>query len=56
MDFLSAAKYRYYGKDDSQNILQKVNREIHKNMSACEHEASLLMNEVISLEAMLLLE
>lgn len=20
MDFLSAAKYRYYGKDDSQNI------------------------------------
>lgn len=50
MDFLSAAKYRYYGKDDSQNILQKVNREIHKNMSACEHELLCIMNEVISLE------
>lgn len=50
MDFLSAAKYRYYGKDDSQNILQKVNREIHQNMSACEHELLCIMNEVISLE------
>ena len=26
MDFLSAAKYRYYDKDDSQNILPKVNK------------------------------
>ncbi len=38
MDFLLAAKYRYYGKDDSQNILQKVNREIPQNISACKHE------------------
>lgn len=35
MDFLSAAKYRYYDKDDSQNILQKVNREISKTMPTC---------------------
>lgn len=50
MDFLSAAKYRYYGKDDSQNILQKVNREIPQNISACKHELLCIMNEVINFE------
>ena len=50
MDFLSAAKYRYYDKDDSQNILQKVNREISKTMPTCEHELLCIMNEVINLE------
>lgn len=50
MDFLLAAKYRYYGKDDSQNILQKVNREIPQNISACKHELLCIMNEVINLD------
>ena len=50
MDFLFTAKYHYYGNDNSQNILQKVNKETSKDMPSCKHELLCVMNDIVNFE------
>ena len=34
MDYLSAAKMRYYSKDKSENIIKNLNKKLSTNISA----------------------
>lgn len=34
MDYLSAAKMRYYSKDNSENIIKNLNKKLSTNTSA----------------------
>ena len=34
MDYLSAAKLRYYSKDNSENIIKNLNKKLSANISA----------------------
>ena len=34
MDYLSAAKMRYYSKDNSENIIKNLNKKLSANISS----------------------
>ena len=48
MDYLSAAKMRYYSKDNSENIIKNLNKKLSANISACKHEFLCLFNDILS--------
>lgn len=50
MNFLFAAKHRYYCNDHSQNILQKINKATSKDIASCRPELLCIMNDVINFE------
>lgn len=47
---LLEAKCCYYNKDESQSILQKVNKELSMNIPSCKHELLCIMNDIINSE------
>lgn len=50
MDFLFAAKLRYYAHDNSDAILQKVNSAISRNITNCRHELLCVLDDIVSIE------
>lgn len=43
MNYLLAAKMRYYHNDNSETILSKVCDSISRNLSGCKHELLLFL-------------
>ena len=50
MDFVDAAKLRYYAEDNSDAILQKVNNSISRNITECRHELLCILDDIVSIE------
>lgn len=48
MDYLLAAKMRYYSKDGSENIINRLNKELPANISTCKHELLCLFDDIVS--------
>lgn len=48
MDYLEYCKLRYYGKDDSASILEKMRKELDPDITFCEHELLCIFNDVLT--------
>lgn len=48
MDFSLASRLRYYSKDDSANIIEKIGRELSIDITKCRHELLCLFNDIVS--------
>lgn len=50
MNYLLAAKMRYYHNDNSETILSKVCNSISRNMSECKHELLCIFDDIVTIE------
>lgn len=48
MDYLEYCKLRYYGKDCSASILEKMRKELDPGITFCEHELLCIFNDVLT--------
>lgn len=48
MDYLEYCKLRYYGKDGSASILEKMRKELDPDITFCEHELLCIFNDVLT--------
>ena len=48
MDFLQACSLRYYGKDNSEVIMEKVRKNLDSTMMSCKHELLCIFNDILT--------
>lgn len=48
MDYLEYCKLRYYGKDGSASIIEKIRNELDPDITFCEHELLCIFNDVLN--------
>lgn len=49
LNYLSAAKLRYYAENNSNNILKKVNSSISRSITTCRPELLCILDDMVSI-------
>ena len=50
LNYLLAAKLRYYAENNSNNILKKVNSSISRSITTCRPELLCILDDMVSIE------